>query len=377
MNPFKLERLGLIMEPKAGEANEVEGVLNPAAVRGRDGQLYLFPRLVGKGNYSRIGIARVRFDKSGDPTGVERLGVVLEPEADYELMGDGRGGCEDPRITYVEPLGRWDMTYTALSEHGPRIAIARSEDLFNWERMGLARFHPYKDVSFDGIDDKDAGIFPSFVPDPTGKRSFGLLHRPLFPGSRPEEKVEPTAPEPASPAHESIWISYWHADAHRRSPNDGQFVAHHQLARPQAAWEELKIGGGTPPVLCRHGWLIVYHGVHEEPDSTPERRRLCYSAGVMILSRDRPHRVLYRSPEPVLAPESELELHGAVEHVVFPTGIDRRDDLGAPDRFDIYYGMADDRIGAARLVVPEHLPESLMKAGEIARSRNHARGSRP
>ena len=43
-------------------------------------------------------------------------------------------------------------------------------------------------------------------------------------------------------------------------------------------------------------------------------------------------------------------------NVVFPTGIDRRDDLGSPDRFDVYYGMADDRIGVARLDVPEFLP---------------------
>ena len=42
---------------------------------------------------------------------------------------------------------------------------------------------------------------------------------------------------------------------------------------------------------------------------------------------------------------------------MFPTGIDRRDDLGMPDRFDIYYGMADNRIGAARLDVPAVLPQ--------------------
>jgi beta-1,2-mannobiose phosphorylase / 1,2-beta-oligomannan phosphorylase len=41
---------------------------------------------------------------------------------------------------------------------------------------------------------------------------------------------------------------------------------------------------------------------------------------------------------------------------VFPTGIDRRDDLGSPDRFDVYYGMADKRIGVARLDVPRVLP---------------------
>jgi predicted GH43/DUF377 family glycosyl hydrolase len=41
---------------------------------------------------------------------------------------------------------------------------------------------------------------------------------------------------------------------------------------------------------------------------------------------------------------------------VFPTGIDRRDDLGSPERFDVYYGMADDRIGVARLDIPDLVP---------------------
>jgi predicted GH43/DUF377 family glycosyl hydrolase len=50
------------------------------------------------------------------------------------------------------------------------------------------------------------------------------------------------------------------------------------------------------------------------------------------------------------------ERQGAVANVVFPTGIDRRDDLGSPDRFDVYYGMADNRIGAARLDLPEGFP---------------------
>ena len=44
-----------------------------------------------------------------------------------------------------------------------------------------------------------------------------------------------------------------------------------------------------------------------------------------------------------------------VADVVFPTGIDRRIDLGSPNRFDVYYGMADDRIGVARLDLPAAL----------------------
>jgi hypothetical protein len=77
MGDFKLRRLGILMEPEPGYPLEVEGVLNPAAARGPDGELYLFPRLVAKGNYSRIGIARVRFNEAGDPVGVERLGIAL------------------------------------------------------------------------------------------------------------------------------------------------------------------------------------------------------------------------------------------------------------------------------------------------------------
>ena len=124
MSGFQLQRLGMLMEPEPGNPQEIEGVLNPAAVRGPDGKLYLFPRLVAKGNYSRIGIARVQFNEAGDPSGVERLGIALEPEADYERRSDGSGGCEDPRITFVEPLQRYVMTYTALSPIGPRIALA-------------------------------------------------------------------------------------------------------------------------------------------------------------------------------------------------------------------------------------------------------------
>src|ERR1700731_3735179 len=84
MAGFQLKRLGLMIAPEPGNPLEVEGVLNPAGVRGPDGQFYLFPRLVARGNYSRIGIARVRVDEAGDPAGVERLGIALEPETDYE-----------------------------------------------------------------------------------------------------------------------------------------------------------------------------------------------------------------------------------------------------------------------------------------------------
>jgi predicted GH43/DUF377 family glycosyl hydrolase len=166
------------MEPEPGNLHEVEGILNPAAARGPDGHLYLFPRLVAKGNYSRIGIARVRFNDAGDPVGAERLGIALEPEEDYEKLPDGGGGCEDPRVTYVEPLKHYVMSYTAYSAQGPRIALASSEDLFHWKRLGLVTFDPYGKIEFDGIDNKDASVFPIAIPDPSGEPALALFHFP-------------------------------------------------------------------------------------------------------------------------------------------------------------------------------------------------------
>ena len=264
MSEFNLQRLGILMEPEPGNPQEVEGVLNPAAARGPDGELYLFPRLVAQGNYSRIGIARVRFNEAGDPAGVERLGIALEPEADYELRPDGSGGCEDPRITFVEPMQRYMMTYTALSSRGPRIALAVSKDLFHWQRLGLATFAPRHRIEFSDVDDKDASLFPVAIPNPSGKPELAILHRPLFPGTRPKE----TARRPASRAvdldRESIWISYCPMSLEASEPDClCRFTSHHRLATPVSPWERLKIGGGTPPILTRHGWLIVYHGVGE------------------------------------------------------------------------------------------------------------------
>ena len=359
MSGFQLQRLGLIMEPEPGNPLEVEGVLNPAAVRGPDGQLYLFPRLVARGNYSRIGIARVRFNEAGDPAGVERLGIVLEPEADYERRPDGSGGCEDPRITFVERFHRYVMTYTAHSSIGPRIALAVSEDLFHWKRLGLATFESYRGIDFVHVDNKDASVFPVAIPNHAGKLQLAILHRPLFPGTRPEETACQCASRVVDLDHESIWISYCPMALKGLEPNQlGLFNSHHRLATPVSPWERLKIGGGTPPILTRHGWLIIYHGVSEMAEPGDEGQRLCYSAGVMVLSKEHPRVIRYRSAEPILTPVLPQERSGIVPNVVFPTGIDRRDDLGLPDRFDVYYGMADNRIGVARLDMPDFVPRA-------------------
>jgi predicted GH43/DUF377 family glycosyl hydrolase len=259
------------------------------------------------------------------------------------------------------------MTYTALSPSGPRIALAMSEDLFHWERIGLATFEPYQGIDFVHVDNKDASIFPVAIPNHAGKMQLALLHRPLFPGTRPEETACKAASRVVDLDHESIWISYCPMTLEGLEPDHlGLFNSHHRLATPVSPWEQLKIGGGTPPILTRHGWLILYHGVSKMAEPGSDGRQLCYSAGVMVLSKEHPREIRYRSAMPVLTPVLPQERRGTIPNVVFPTGIDRRDDLGSPDRFDVYYGMADNRIGVARLDVPEHLPP-----GGLADGRDH------
>jgi beta-1,2-mannobiose phosphorylase / 1,2-beta-oligomannan phosphorylase len=207
------------------------------------------------------------------------------------------------------------------------------------------------------VDDKDASLFPVAIPNPSGKPELAILHRPLFPGTRPKE----TARRPASRAvdldRESIWISYCPMSLEPSEPDClCRFTSHHRLATPVSAWERLKIGGGAPHILTRLGWLIVYHGVSEMAEPDNDDHPLCYSAGVMVLSKEHPQTIRYRSRAPALTPQLPQERRGIIANVVFPTSIDRRDDLGSPDRFDVYYGMADYRIGVARLDLPDFVP---------------------
>lgn len=338
-----MERLGIVMEPLAGEPTEAWGVLNPAVARGRDGSLYLFARVVAEGNYSRIGMARVMADAAGRPVGVERLGIALEPTAPYERRQDGQDGCEDPRITFVPALDCYVMAYTAHGPAGARVALAVSLDLFTWERLGLVEFGEQDGIDFDGFDNKDAFFFPEPVIAPDGALSFACMHRPMT-GVDHAGSDAPLADLPAS-----IWVSYVPvADVLADRAALLRLRQHELVVRPAAEWEQIKVGGGTPPVLTEAGWLLLYHGI-QDMAAPGEPRRLRYSAGALLLDRSDLSRVLWRSPEPLLRPETEEELSGVVNNVVFPTGIDLVDERVV----DVYYGMADARIGVARIWLRE------------------------
>ncbi|HLY64574.1 MAG TPA: glycosidase, partial [Chloroflexota bacterium] len=210
-------------------------------------------------------------------------------------------------------------------------------------------------VNFNNIFNKDAVLFPEMVPDPNGVPSLALIHRPLFPGSQPHEVAERTDSPDGQKGrlhHESLWISYCRRPTEVEQVRDLQ--EHHRLMSPRYSWERIKVGAGAPPLMTPHGWLLIYHGVSGRVDEA--RKHLRYSAGALMLDAQHPDEIRYRSRHPILAPE-EPERDGIVPNVVFPTGIDQRTDIGQPDRVDVYYGMADDRIGVATLTIPAELPE--------------------
>jgi hypothetical protein len=138
-------------------------------------------------------------------------------------------------------------------------------------------------IEFDGVDNKDASVFLLPFPIRLGYRPWpfctdhsflGLVRRKLRVTQRPGRLIFiarafgfycSTKMDDCEPHHLC------------------HFGSHHRLATPVEPWERLENWGRHSPALTRHGWLVVYHGVGETAEPTKEGRKLCYSAGVMVL----------------------------------------------------------------------------------------------
>ena len=338
-------RLGVALSPN-GDPRESEGVLNPGTARSRDGKLLIYPRAVAAGNTSRIGLVEAGGSEAAPV--YTRAGYVLEPRAPYEMRSTPGGfGCEDARVTYVPLLDTYVMAYTAFGAQGPRIAVALSRDGYAWERLGLM------DFSAPGLpngDDKDGVFFPEPVLSPAGVWSFALYHRPMH----HIVAADVCAAVPivlAKPPHEreSTRIAYVPIEPVLDDRRELLAVAESVLVlAPGDDWGAIKNGAGTPPIRIPEGWLSFFHGVDVRYDTAGTCLGMRYSAGFIVHDRERPDIVRYRSPAPILRPETPDERVGIVNEVVFPTGIDAFP--GAAEReYDVYYGMADMKIGRARV----------------------------
>jgi predicted GH43/DUF377 family glycosyl hydrolase len=161
----------------------------------------------------------------------------------------------------------------------------------------------------------------------------------------PGQQVE--LPAGSTDARAAIWLSYVRlADAIADPDALLRPFGHRELARSQADWEHLKIGGGPPPVRVPQGWLLLYHGVSGTMSSNPfePQKNVHYAAGGLLLDADDPSRVIARTTSPLLSAETADERVGIVANVVFPTAI-----VEIEGALFTFYGMADEAIGVARI----------------------------
>jgi predicted GH43/DUF377 family glycosyl hydrolase len=277
----------------SGWPGEVNAVFNPAAVE-LAGETLLLVRVEDRTGVSHLGVAR-----SADGLG----GWTIEP--DRALLPDlhseeERFGIEDPRITRLGE--KWAIVYTGFSTDGPLVLLATTSDFRSYERHGVV-VPP---------QNKDAALFPDRF---DGR--YALLHRPMT---------------GLLGAGVGIWISW--------SPDLRHWGDHRPLlaAGDAGSWASHKVGVGPPPLLTPDGWLLLYHGVRVTASGS------IYRAGLALLDRDRPERVLARSADWVLGPEAPYERVGDVENVIFPCGWILGDD---GDTLRVYYGAADTSVCVA------------------------------
>jgi len=326
---------GIILEKTKLEF-ENKAVLNPACIQ-VDKITHMFYRAINQNDNSSIGYCQLVDNKI-----VKRLKEpILFPEYDYE-----KKGVEDPRITFLE--GIYYLFYTAYDGHNALIAYATSQDLINFTKHGLIS----PKISYDKAEDiwreskikeryrmfeifykerkgqdvllyeKDASLFPQKF-----HHSFALLHR-ILPG------IQIIYFKKFSELTESYWRQYL--------INLGD----HVVIDPLYWYESRNVGGGSPPIKTKDGWLIIYHAVEDTPLGK------IYHAAAALLDLANPAKVLGRLKEPLFSPRISWEKRGIVNNVVFPTGA-----IVKNDRLYIYYGAADTCIGAKSIELDSLLAE--------------------
>lgn len=279
----------------------VETVHNAAVVKCGDQYLMVFRSHLRNGR-SILGLARSEdgFSFSVDPK------PFMVPAQDGIFGIYEEFGVEDPRICFLD--GAYWITYSAYSRHGVRIGLARTEDFRDVERVALITQPDHRNVV----------LFP---------RKFQGRYARL---DRPHTELVPW----------SIWISYSTDLIHW---GDSRI-----LIRPSPYhWDEMKVGPGPTPVYAPRGWLVIYHGVFRTMDGA------VYRAGVALLDKEDPSRVLGVADEWILQPEDPWEITGYVHNVVFPCGA-----VAEPDgSLKLYWGGADTVVcaGTARVKTLEDL----------------------
>ncbi len=99
----------------------INAVMNAGATRVGDETLLLC-RVEDRRGFSHLTCARSR-------DGASNWVVDEHPSMSYDgTCPEEEWGLEDPRVTYVEELGRWIIAYTAFGRGGPGVSLAQTED---------------------------------------------------------------------------------------------------------------------------------------------------------------------------------------------------------------------------------------------------------
>lgn len=263
-------------------------------------------------------------------------GVNFQRVSDHYAFGpsnDGYdSGCvEDPRIvkfdddfyiTYAfrpySPGQYWKFAHDVvlLPECGRHAPLAISQNLGGTALAVTSDFVTYRRLgrlTSPVLDDRDVILFPEKV-----NGQYVMLHRPKqYVGEKYGVK------------YPSIWVKFsddlldWETKK-----------SHLLMTGKEGSWEE-KIGGSTPPILTEDGWLMLYHGVEHGGCGY-------YRVGAVLLDANNPLRMIARTPQPILEPEYDYEIHGLYNGCVFPTG-----NVVVNGMLYVYYGAADMNIGLA------------------------------
>jgi len=336
---IEVKKEGILLK-KTALGFENEGVLNPAAIRVGD-SVHIFYRAVREGNYSTIGYCKLE----GPLTIKERLNTpVLIPHLNYESQG-----VEDPRIVKIDDT--YYLTYTAFDGINALGALATSSDLKHFERRGIivpkVTFDEFKLLAecsgqvskkyFRHIRhfspdekvflwDKNVIFFPRKI-----NNKLHFLHR-IRPG------IQIVTVNDLSELTKEFWENYL--------VNLHKYIVMDPILED---YESSYIGGGCPPIETKHGWILIYHGVHDTVNG------YVYSACAALLDLENPQKEIARLPYALFQPEFEWELFGVVDNVVFPTGTALFDDT-----LYIYYGAADKHIACASVSLSQLLTELLL-----------------
>jgi len=294
----------------------VHSVFNPGAIRLADSTTLLLCRVEDRRGFSHLCAAR-----SHD--GIGSWTIDSEPT----LLGNPSEACwgiEDPRISYVQELSRYAITYTGFTKSGPAVCLALTEDFRKFESLGVIM----------PPDDKNAALLPRKI-----NGQFAIIHTP------------------ATGTSADIWISY---SPDLRNWDKPQLVL---KSREGGWWDAQRVGLSPPLIETASGWLMLYHGVRQTGAGC------LYRIGAALLAIDDPTRCLARSDSWLFGPEAPYERVGDVNNVVFPCGYTLGDD---PDEIRIYYGAADSCIGMAMGSIRNLL--SWLQDGETRVSRQTAHG---